>query len=171
LATTLLVGADTAAVVLVLTYVFIYSMTLGPIAFQIVSQIVPALGSDIVFSLNALVTFAIGVTFLVLVDSRIGVAGAFYLYAGFAVLAAIYCLVGLPETTNKTFDEILAYFTMKPKMYETRHVARPNLEIEVQNNKIPSSDETQDPQITSLREVNVENRPPTAITIPSLNAP
>jgi len=142
-------------------------MTLGPVAFEIMTQIVPALGCRMAFILNALVTFAIGVTFLVIVDSRIGVAGAFYFYAGLAILAMIHCLLEL--------DRIIAYVNIKKIRYQTSTVGRSSLE-ELKNDEIPPFQESKDVQITSISgsEVSIENHPPapqaaTAITIASLN--
>lgn len=94
---------------LVLTAIGCYAMTLAPVTWVVISEIFPnrirgAAMSVAVTSLWA-ACFILTYTFPIL-NKRIGAAGTFWLYAAVCVSGLIYILRALPETKQKSLETI-----------------------------------------------------------------
>jgi sugar porter (SP) family MFS transporter len=98
-----------AALVLVLTAIAIYAMSLAPIVWVILSEIFP---NRIRGAAMALATFALWVACFVLtytfplLNKSLGAAGTFWVYSGICLLGFIFILIKLPETKGKSLEEI-----------------------------------------------------------------
>jgi sugar porter (SP) family MFS transporter len=128
----LLVGTATLTVALVLLGIFFYSPSLqdsaphlglaalilyiagfaiglGPVFWLMISEIYPLAIRPAAMSLatvtNWTFNFAVSFTFLTVV-SGLGKSGAFWLYAGFGILAILFFWKYVPETKDRTLEEI-----------------------------------------------------------------
>jgi len=99
---------------LIIFYCFVFSATLGSVVYILVPSLVPDMGCNIAFCFEGLAIFVIGYTFLYIKDSAIGVAGAFWIYAGFCAISIVHLTIELPETKGKTLDEVMLFFAKKP---------------------------------------------------------
>ena len=98
-----------AVLVLVLTAIAIYAMSLAPIVWVILSEIFP---NRIRGAAMALATFALWVACFVLtytfplLNKSLGAAGTFWVYSGICLLGFIFIILKLPETKGKSLEEI-----------------------------------------------------------------
>ena len=94
-------------------YIASFALSLGPIAWLIISEIYPlrvrGLAMSIATFTNWGMNFLVALTFLSIVKA-LGAAGAFWLYAGFGVLAWFFCFYRVPETKGRTLEEIEDHF-------------------------------------------------------------
>ncbi|KAK7257993.1 hypothetical protein RIF29_32363 [Crotalaria pallida] len=104
------VGLSIAAV---LCYVATFSIGSGPITWVYSSEIFPlrlrAQGVAVGAVVNRVTSGVISMTFLSL-SKAITIGGAFFLFAGIAVMAWIFHFTMLPETRGKTLEEIEGSF-------------------------------------------------------------
>ncbi|KAL1554241.1 Polyol transporter 5 [Salvia divinorum] len=97
----------------VLSYVAFFSIGMGPITWVYTSEIFPlrlrAQGASIAVAVNRVTSGVISMTFLSLYDA-ITIGGAFFLYAGIAVVAFLVFYTLYPETQGKTLEEMEGLF-------------------------------------------------------------
>lgn len=90
-------------------YIVFFALSLGPIAWLIISEIYPlkirGVGMSIGSLSNWLFNGIVAFTFLKLIDAMT-IAGAFWLYAGMGVLGIIWGYYYLPETKGITLERI-----------------------------------------------------------------
>ena len=69
--------------------------------------------------------FIVAKTFVDLVQSELHESGTFWLYGGICFVGGLFTLVCVPETRNKSIEEIQAYFctkkSLKPDLSEAGH--------------------------------------------------
>ena len=98
-----------AVLALVVTAIAIYSMSLAPIVWVILSEIFP---NRIRGAAMALATFSLWVACFVLtytfplLNKSLGAAGTFWVYAVICILGFVFIVVKLPETKGKSLEEI-----------------------------------------------------------------
>jgi MFS transporter, SP family, galactose:H+ symporter len=92
-----------------LAYIFFFAIGMGPVMWLLISEIYP---TRIRGAAMSIATFAVWMgdwivtnTFLSLLH-KLGQANTFYLYAGINLLAFFFCLKFVPETKNKTLENI-----------------------------------------------------------------
>jgi len=94
---------------LVLAAIGCYAMSLAPVTWVIISEIFPnrIRGAAMSIAVMALWTacFILTYTFPML-NKHLGPAGTFWLYAAICVAGFIYIFANLPETKNKTLEEL-----------------------------------------------------------------
>ena len=94
---------------LVLSAIACYSMSLAPVTWVIISEIFPnrIRGAAMAIAVAALwlACFILTYTFPIL-NAHLGAAGTFSLYAAICVLGFIFIYFKLPETKNKTLEQI-----------------------------------------------------------------
>lgn len=99
---------------MVLAAIAIYAMTLAPITWVILSEIFPNRVRGLAMSLATLflwiASFVLTFTFPIL-NSSLGAYGTFWLYGGICILGFLFVKARLPETKNKTLEEIEDQFT------------------------------------------------------------
>lgn len=88
-------------------------MGLGPLPWLISSEVLPAKirgqGSSIAALANFGLSFIVTKTFID-IQRAVTPAGAFWFYGGFCFLGILFALFLLPETKDKTSEEIGAFF-------------------------------------------------------------
>jgi sugar porter (SP) family MFS transporter len=101
------------AVLALLIYVAFFAVSLGPVAWLIISEIYPlgirgrAMGIA-TFS-NWLCNYFVSLTFLTLIQ-EIGVSGTFWIYAVICLLGLWFVVKLVPETKGKTLEEIQSFW-------------------------------------------------------------
>jgi sugar porter (SP) family MFS transporter len=94
---------------LVLTAIACYSMSLAPVTWVVISEIFPnrIRGAAMSVAVSALwiACFILTFTFPIL-NKQLGSSGTFWLYGGICVLGFIFIFLKLPETKNKTLEQI-----------------------------------------------------------------
>ncbi|NGX62955.1 MAG: putative metabolite transport protein CsbC [Candidatus Anoxychlamydiales bacterium] len=104
------------SIVSLMTYVSFFAISLGPVAWLIISEIYPmgirgrAMG--IAIFANWTCNYIVSLTFLTLVDF-LGKSGTFWLYAAIGLLALWFVIKKIPETKGKELKEIQDYFKKK----------------------------------------------------------
>ncbi len=98
-----------AVLVLVVSAIAIYAMSLAPIVWVILSEIFP---NRVRGAAMALATFALWIACFILtytfplLNQSLGAAGTFWVYAGVCIVGFIFILTKLPETKGKSLEEI-----------------------------------------------------------------
>ncbi len=94
---------------LVLLAIACYSMSLAPITWVVISEIFPnrIRGAAMAVAVAALwlACFLLTYSFPIL-NAKLGAAGTFWLYAGICVAGGVFIWFKLPETKNKSLEEI-----------------------------------------------------------------
>jgi SP family galactose:H+ symporter-like MFS transporter len=102
-------GTHVLAVVGMILYIISFAMSLGPLCWLLISEIIPlkirGVGSSLATSVNWTSNIVVAMTFLTLIR-HIGPSGTFYLYAGTCVLAWIFVWRFVPETKGRTLEQI-----------------------------------------------------------------
>ena len=98
-----------AVLSLVVVAIAIYAMSLAPIVWVILSEIFP---TSIRGAAMALATFALWVACFILtytfplLNTSLGAAGTFWIYAVICLLSFVFIAIKLPETKGKSLEEI-----------------------------------------------------------------
>ena len=94
---------------LVLAAIACYSMSLAPVTWVIISEIFPnrirVAAMSVAVSALWIACFILTYTFPIL-NAKLGPAGTFWLYAAICVAGFIYIFAKLPETKNKSLEQI-----------------------------------------------------------------
>lgn len=105
-------------VALMLLYVAAFAVGCGPIPWVVLSEILPPRikgpAASLATAAGWLGNLAVTLTFDSLL-SRLGVGGAYLMYAGFNVAALWYVTASLPETKMKTLQEIEEMLLLPPR--------------------------------------------------------
>jgi MFS transporter, SP family, galactose:H+ symporter len=105
--------ASTFVLFALFLYIIAFAMSFGPIFWLMSAEIFPtrvrAVGSGISSFANWAANLLVSITFLSLVGV-IGTSGAFWLYAVMGVFAFIFCFLLVPETKNKSLEQIEYYW-------------------------------------------------------------
>lgn len=94
---------------MVVSAIAIYAMSLAPITWVILSEIFPNQIRGLAMSLATLslwiASFILTFTFPIL-NSALGASGTFWIYSGICVMGFLFIKARLPETKNKSLEEI-----------------------------------------------------------------
>lgn len=108
-----LIWAIAICLTTILSYVAFFSIGMGPVTWVYSSEVLPlklrAQGAGIGVAVNRLTSGVISMTFLSLTKA-ITTGGAFFLFAGIAMVAFVFFYIFLPETQGKTLEEMDALF-------------------------------------------------------------
>jgi len=107
MAFSVLYEAYEALVVLMIMFIAVYSSCIGSVVFFILPEILPSIGLSITTFWSSIFNFVASYTYLYIQSSKIGTAGAFFIYAGIYFLATIYCFFRLPESKGKRLNETM----------------------------------------------------------------
>ncbi len=95
---------------LVLAAIACYAMSLAPVTWVVISEIFPnrIRGAAMAIAVTALwlACFVLTFTFPLLKESRLGLAGVFWLYAVVCAAGFVFIFLRLPETKGKTLEAI-----------------------------------------------------------------
>ena len=102
-----------ATVISLVTYVAFFAISLGPVAWLIISEIYPisirgrAMG--IAIFANWTCNYLVSLTFLTMLEAFTP-SGTFLVYAGVCLLGLWFVMKWVPETKNKTFEQIQKFW-------------------------------------------------------------
>ncbi|GLV53828.1 MFS transporter [Dictyobacter sp. S3.2.2.5] len=109
-----------------LGYVIAFAISLGPVFWLMCAEIFPthlrATGASIATFANWSANLLVSLTFLSLIN-LIGKSFTFWVYAGMSILALIFCVLFVPETRNKSLEQIEAYWLNGRKWEEKEAIA------------------------------------------------
>jgi MFS transporter, sugar porter (SP) family len=101
------------ALLVLLLYVVAFAMSLGPVFWLLSAELFPtqlrSVGASIATCVNWSANLLVSVTFLSLI-SLVGKSYTFWLYACMAVLAFVFCWFLVPETRNRSLEQIERYW-------------------------------------------------------------
>ncbi len=106
-------GVSIITVISLMTYISFFAISLGPVAWLIISEIFPmgirgrAMGISI-FA-NWVSNYVVSLTFLYIANS-FGEGGAFWLYCGIGLIALWFVYKKVPETKGKTLEQIQEFW-------------------------------------------------------------
>lgn len=110
-------GQGTHLLVLVVAAIACYACSLAPVTWVVLSEIFPnrVRGAALSIAVLALwaACFILTFTFPILIE-RLGFAGTFWLYAGICAAGFVFLYLHLPETRNKTLEEIEVQLAARP---------------------------------------------------------
>ncbi|OMO58001.1 Sugar/inositol transporter [Corchorus olitorius] len=105
-------------IVAVCAFVSFFSIGLGPITWVYSSEIFPlrlrAQGTGLAISVNRLVSGVVAMTFLTM-SKKITFGGMFFVLSGIMVVGTLFFYFFLPETKNKSLEEVWALFEDKDR--------------------------------------------------------
>ncbi|KAL0386975.1 UNVERIFIED_CONTAM: Polyol transporter 5 [Sesamum radiatum] len=108
-----LIWAVALCMTTVLSYVAFFSIGMGPVTWVYSSEIFPlrlrAQGCSMGVAANRVTSGVISMTFISLYKA-ISIGGAFFLYAGIAIIAWVFFYTLYPETQGKTLEEMETFF-------------------------------------------------------------
>lgn len=96
-------------VVSLICYIITYNCGFGPLPWTVMGELFPSNVKSTASSMTASICWLLGFIlskFFTSVSESIGMAGSFWLFAGFCLLAAVFVYFLVPETKGKTFQEI-----------------------------------------------------------------
>ncbi|KAJ4766875.1 Major facilitator superfamily protein [Rhynchospora pubera] len=113
-----LIWAIALSIIGVFTFVAFFSVGLGPITWVYSSEVFPlrlrAQGASLGVAVNRVMNGTISMSFISLYHA-ITIGGAFFLFAGFAVLAWFFFFFLCPETRGRSLEEMEELFSKKKR--------------------------------------------------------
>jgi MFS family permease len=106
---TLKQDASWIALVCLITYIASFAVGLGPVFWLMISEIFPMKVRSAAMSISTVANWAsnfLVATFFLTLTGAITIQGTFWLYAGFGVLAVVFFFFRLPETKDRSLEEI-----------------------------------------------------------------
>src|ERR1700744_3892529 len=97
------------ALVCLIVYIASFAVGLGPVFWLMISEIFPLKVRSAAMSVSTVANWGANFlvsTFFLTLTGAISVEGTFWLYAGFGVAAIIFFALRLPETKNRSLEEI-----------------------------------------------------------------
>lgn len=108
-----LLNQKLASLLFIFGYYFFFSIGIGPIIFMIIPQLLPEKYVSVVFTFFWILAFIIGLTFPIMLESKMGVDGSFLFFACCCLCALVFNFFSLPDTTGKTSEEVEVLFDRK----------------------------------------------------------
>jgi sugar porter (SP) family MFS transporter len=97
------------ALVCLIVYIASFAVGLGPVFWLMISEIFPLKVRSAAMSASTVANWATNFlvsTFFLTLTGAITIQGTFWLYAGFGVVAIVFFFFRLPETKNRSLEEI-----------------------------------------------------------------
>ncbi|CAI9758374.1 unnamed protein product [Fraxinus pennsylvanica] len=117
-----LIWALVMSLIFVYTFIMFFNVGLCPVCWVYSAEIFPmklrAAGASVSVAVNRAMNATVSMTFLSL-SSAITIGGAFYLYAGMAVLALFFVYFWLPETMGRSLEDMDEIFSKPSKNSRT----------------------------------------------------
>lgn len=109
-----LIWALVMSLIFVYTFIMFFNVGLCPVCWVYSAEIFPmklrAAGASVSVAVNRVMNATVSMTFLSL-SNAITIGGAFYLYAGMAVLALFFVYFCLPETKGRSLEDMEEIFS------------------------------------------------------------
>ena len=127
------------AITTVFTFVASFSIGVGPITWAYSSEVYPlrlrAQGASIGVAINRIMNAGVSMTFVTLYKA-ITIGGAFFLFAGLAVVAAAFFYFFCPETQGRALEEIEEVFSTGWRSRQRQHPSPSSVELPVPDSKV-----------------------------------
>jgi MFS family permease len=97
------------ALICLIVYIGSFAIGLGPVFWLMISEIFPLKVRSAAMSVSTIANWAsnfLVATFFLTLTGAITIEGTFWLYAGFGVAAILFFAFRLPETKNRSLEEI-----------------------------------------------------------------
>jgi sugar porter (SP) family MFS transporter len=101
--------APSMALICLIAYIASFAIGLGPVFWLMISEIFPMKVRSAAMSISTVANWAsnfLVATFFLTLTGAITIEGTFWLYAGFGVAAVIFFALRLPETKDRSLEEI-----------------------------------------------------------------
>ena len=101
--------ASWIALVCLIAYIASFAIGLGPVFWLMISEIFPLKVRSAAMSVSTVANWAanfVVATFFLTLTGAITIEGTFWLYAGFGVAAIVFFVLRLPETKDRSLEEI-----------------------------------------------------------------
>jgi len=113
----------------VIGFLFLGNIGYGTLIWVVTAELLPpkvrAMANSFIICFAFITGFIVAKTFVDLVQSELHESGTFWLYGGICFVGGLFTLVCVPETRNKSIEEIQAYFctkkSLKPDLSEAGH--------------------------------------------------
>lgn len=126
------------AITTVFTFVASFSIGVGPITWAYSSEVYPlrlrAQGASIGVAINRIMNAGVSMTFVTLYKA-ITIGGAFFLFAGLAVVAAVFFYFCCPETQGRALEDIEEVFSQGWRSRQRQHPSPLSVELPVPDSK------------------------------------
>lgn len=113
----------------VIGFLFLGNIGYGTLIWVVTAELLPprvrAMANSFIICFAFITGFIVAKTFVDLIESPLRESGTFWLYGGICFIGGIFTLIFVPETRNKSIEEIQEYFrtkkTLKSDLSETGH--------------------------------------------------
>jgi len=113
----------------VIGFLFLGNIGYGTLIWVVTAELLPprvrAMANSFIICFAFITGFIVAKTFVDLIESPLRESGTFWLYGGVCFIGGIFTLIFVPETRNKSIEEIQDYFrakkSLKPDPSETGH--------------------------------------------------
>lgn len=113
----------------VVGFLFLGNIGYGTLIWVVTAELLPprvrAMANSFIICFAFITGFIVAKTFVDLIKSPLRESGTFWLYGGICFIGGIFTLIFVPETRNKSIEEIQEYFrtkkTLKSDLSETGH--------------------------------------------------
>lgn len=99
----------------VVGFLFLGNIGYGTLIWVVTAELLPpkvrAMANSFIICFAFITGFIVAKTFADLVESPLEEAGTFWLYGGICFLGGVFTMICVPETRNKSIEEIQAYFS------------------------------------------------------------
>jgi len=99
----------------VVGFLFLGNIGYGTLIWVVTAELLPpkvrAMANSFIICFAFITGFIVAKTFVDLVESPIEEAGTFWLYGGICFVGGVFTLIFVPETRNKSIEEIQSYFS------------------------------------------------------------
>jgi len=103
----------------IIAFLFLGNVGYGTLIWVVTAELLPpkvrAMANSIIICFAFITGFIVAKTFVDLVQSGLKRSGTFWLYGSICLLGGIFTIIFVPETRNKTMEEIQAIFRGKGK--------------------------------------------------------
>jgi len=113
----------------VIGFLFLGNIGYGTLIWVVTAELLPprvrAMANSFIICFAFITGFIVAKTFVDLIQSDLKESGTFWLYGGICFIGGVFTLIFVPETRNKSIEEIQEYFrakkTVKSDLSETGH--------------------------------------------------
>jgi len=99
----------------VVGFLFLGNVGYGTLVWVVTAELLPpkvrAMANSFIICFGFIAGFLVAKTYVDLVESPLGQSGTFWLYGGICALGSVFTAVFVPETRNKSVEEIQNYFS------------------------------------------------------------
>jgi len=106
--------------VAIIGFLFLGNIGYGTLIWVVTAELLPpkvrAMANSFIICFAFITGFIVAKTFVDLIESDLHESGTFWLYGGICLIGGVFTLVFVPETRNKSIEEIQEYFRTKKQL-------------------------------------------------------